>query len=120
MLVADDNVDTATSLAMLLKASGHMVQMAHDGMAAIQGALEFLPDAVLLDIGLPELNGFEVAKPLRLEATFAPVVLVALTGYGQETDRQTALRAGFDHHLVKPVAFDKLERVLASVVPRVS
>ncbi|MFT6082001.1 MAG: two-component system CheB/CheR fusion protein, partial [Planctomycetota bacterium] len=115
VLAVDDNVDTVTSLSMLLKVSGHSVRIAYDGLAAIKVALEFLPEVVLLDIGLPGLNGFEVAKRLRAEPTLANVVLVALTGYGQEADRQEALKAGFDHHMVKPASFGSLAKILAGV-----
>jgi CheY-like chemotaxis protein len=95
--------------------SGHSVRTAHDGLAAIEVALEFVPDVVLLDIGLPELNGLEVAVRLRKEPALAHVALVALTGYGQETDRQKALQAGFDHHMVKPASYDKMTEILVRV-----
>jgi CheY-like chemotaxis protein len=118
VLVVDDSADTVLSFSMLLKASGHDVRTAFDGPMAVQAALEYLPDVVLLDIGLPELNGYEVASRLRLEPTLANTVLVALTGYGQAADRQKALQAGFHHHLVKPADFGKLERILASASAR--
>ncbi|HEX5050237.1 MAG TPA: chemotaxis protein CheB [Planctomycetota bacterium] len=117
MLVVDDNVDAVTSLAMLLSASGHSVRTAQDGLAAIEVALEFHPDVVMLDIGLPELDGFEVARRLRLEPALEHVVLIALTGYGREQDRQATQHAGFDHHLVKPAEFRRLQEILASVEP---
>jgi CheY-like chemotaxis protein len=117
VLAVDDNVDTVTTMSMLLTAYGHCVRTAHDGRAAIQVALEFLPDVVLLDIGLPELNGFEVAERLRQEPTLAHVVLVAMTGYGKDSDRHRAMQAGFDHHMVKPVSFDEMAKLLASVGP---
>jgi two-component system, chemotaxis family, CheB/CheR fusion protein len=118
VLAVDDNVDTVTSLSRVLTVWGHSVRTAHDGPAAIREALEFLPDVVLLDIGLPELNGFEVAQRLRAEPTLGHVVLVAMTGYGQASDRQKAMQAGFDHHMVKPASFDDLAEILANVAPK--
>ncbi len=105
-------------LSTLLKASGHDVRTAFDGPTAVHAALEHLPDVVLLDIGLPDLNGYEVAARLRRKPTLLNVVLVALTDYGQEADRQEALQAGFDHHLVKPTDFGRLERSLAGASAR--
>ena len=118
VLMVDDNVDTVLSFSILLRAAGHEVRTAHDGPAAIQVALEYQPDVVLLDIGLPGLNGYEVAKRIRQEHTLKNVVLVALTGYGQNSDRQTALEAGFDHHLVKPARLAQLKQILATVTPK--
>ncbi len=118
VLVVDDNVDTVLSFSMLLRASGHDVHTAHDGMEAVEAALEYKPDVVLLDIGLPVLNGYEVARRIRLEPTLKYVVLIALTGYGQEADRQTALQAGFDHHLVKPARLEQLQKILSTVAIR--
>ena len=115
VLVVDDNVDTVLSFSMLLKASGHEVRTAHDGPTAVQVALDYQPDVVLLDIGLPGLNGYQVAKRIRQEPNLKNVVLVALTGYGQEADRQTALEAGFNHHLVKPARLEQLQKILATV-----
>ena len=115
VLVVDDNVDTAGSLAMLLEASGHEVRTAHDGPTALEAALNYRPNVVLLDLGLPGLNGFEVAKRLRQQPLFQNVLLVAMTGYGQEADRQRSLDAGFNHHLVKPADFGKVQEILATV-----
>ncbi len=115
ILVVDDNVDTVLSFSMLLRASGHDVQTAHDGLKAVQAAIEYRPDIVLLDIGLPGLNGYEVAKQLRALPDWKHVVLVALTGYGQDSDRQTSSAAGFTHHLVKPARFEELQKILATV-----
>jgi CheY-like chemotaxis protein len=114
VLVVDDNVDTVESLAMLLM-EGHEVRTAHDGLKGLEAALEYRPDVVLLDIGLPGLNGYEVAKRIRLHPALKNVVLVAMTGYGQETDRQRSQEAGFDHHLVKPARFEQVQKILASV-----
>ena len=115
VLVVDDNVDAAESLAMLLTLSGHDARLAHDGPSALKAALEFRPDLALLDIGLPGLSGFEVAEQIRREPTLALIVLVALTGYGLESDRQRSRAAGFDHHLVKPADFDEVQKILGSV-----
>jgi CheY-like chemotaxis protein len=120
VLVVDDNVDMVLSFSMLLKASGHDVQTAHDGPTAMQAALDYRPDVVLLDIGLPGLNGYEVAKRIRQNPVLKNAVLVAMTGYGQETDRQCSQEAGFDHHLVKPADFGKLQQILATVSEQVT
>ena len=100
---------------MLLKASGNDVRTAHNGPTALQAALDYRPDVVLLDIGLASLNGYEVAKRIRQHPVLKNVVLVALTGYGLDSDRQTSLQAGFNHHLVKPARFEQLEQILATV-----
>ena len=115
VLVVDDNQDAVLSFAMLLKASGHDVRTAHDGPAAVQAALDYRPSVVLLDIGLPGLNGYEVAKRIRQHPVLKNVVLVALTGYGRDSDRQTSLQAGFNHHLVKPARLEQLQQILATV-----
>ena len=115
VLVVDDNVDLAQSLAILLKAAGHDVRIAYDGPTALEAALDYRPDMVLLDIGLPGLTGYEVAKRMRQQAVLGNVVLVAMTGYGQETDRQRSQEAGFDHHLVKPADFGEVQKILATV-----
>jgi PAS domain S-box-containing protein len=115
VLVVDDNIDTAETLGMLLTASGHEVRLAHDGLAALDVALSFRPSVILLDIGLPELDGYEVARRLRQQPTLGNVVLVAITGYGHEADRKRSQAAGFDHHLVKPVEYPTIERILKTV-----
>ncbi len=98
---------------MLLQATGHDVRTAHDGPTALNAALEYVPDVVFLDIGLPLMNGYEVAKRIRQHPDMKSVVLVALTGYGQDTDRLASLQAGFDHHLVKPAQLEQLQQILA-------
>ncbi|MBC7900107.1 MAG: PAS domain S-box protein [Saprospiraceae bacterium] len=103
ILVVDDNLDSAESLAMLLKLSGHEVQMAHDGLEAIKAAAEFLPEVILLDIGLPKLNGYEAAREIRQQKWGESITLIALTGWGQDEDRQRSKDAGFNSHMVKPV-----------------
>ena len=111
LLIVDDNVDSARTLAMLLELSGHEVRVAHSGAAALQAVAERRFDAVLLDIGMPEMNGYEVAQRLRTEQKFNGR-LIALTGYGRDYDREVAHCAGFDHHLVKPVDYSMLEQIL--------
>jgi len=108
ILVVDDNIDTALSVATLLKLAGHEVSLAHDGLAAIDAANTTRPEIVLLDIGLPGLDGYAVARTLRDNPELAGAKLIAVSGYGQPEDRRRAHEAGFDEHLVKPVAFDKL------------
>jgi PAS domain S-box-containing protein len=115
VLVVDDNVDTVTTLALLVQESGHDVRTAYDGSAVLEAALDYRPNVVLLDIGLPGLNGFEVAKQLRRQPGLQNAVLVAMTGYGRESDRQSSQEAGFDHHLVKPGDFGKVLQILATV-----
>ena len=115
ILVVDDNVDAATALEMLLRASGHLVQVAHTGPTGLAAALDFRPDVVLLDIGLPELDGWKVAKRIRQQSILRNIVLVAMTGYGLNTDRRRSQKAGFEHHLVKPVDFAELRQILAAV-----
>ena len=114
VLVVDDNVDAAKLMAMLVKAAGHDTQTAHDGPTAVQAALDYRPDVMLLDIGLPKMNGYEVAKRIRKEPVLEHVVLVAMTGYGQEDDRKRSLEAGFNHHLVKPGDFKDVRAILAA------
>jgi CheY-like chemotaxis protein len=113
VLIVDDNVDGAESLGLMLQMAGHEVSIVHDGLAAVETALAFRPDVVLLDIGLPGMNGYEVARRLREQPELAGTLLVALTGYGQEEDRQRCREAGIHHHLVKPVDPPVLTRLLA-------
>ena len=112
MLVVDDNADAAQTLRMLLEDSGHDVRTADDGPTALAIAPVFRPNVVLLDIGLPGIDGFEVAKQLRQQPGLSSVMLVAMTGYGQLSDKQRSQEAGFDHHLVKPVSFRKVLQIL--------
>jgi signal transduction histidine kinase len=113
ILVVDDNRDAAESLGLLLELRGHEVRLAYDGYTALASARATTPDVVFLDIGLPGMNGYEVARQLRREPALREIVLVAQTGWGQAGDRQRALDAGFDHHLVKPIAPEDMERVLS-------
>jgi signal transduction histidine kinase/integral membrane sensor domain MASE1/ActR/RegA family two-component response regulator len=118
VLIVEDNVDSADSLAHLLRRRGHETHIARDGNQGLASARALRPDVVLLDIGLPGLDGFEVARHLREEADAEGLLLVALSGYGQESDRRRAREAGFDHHLVKPVDLEALGAVLALARPR--
>lgn len=102
VLIADANVDAADSLALLLQLCGHEVATARSGPDALTLARDFHPEAVFLSIQLTGLNGYEVCRRLRAEANDAAVLLVALTGYGQDDDRRACREAGFDHHLIKP------------------
>jgi two-component system CheB/CheR fusion protein len=113
VLVVDDNHDTADSLAVLLKVGGHQVRTAHDGPAALEEAASFRPEVVLLDIGLPRMDGYEVARRLREEVGLRGALLVAVTGYGQEEDRRRAEEAGFQVHLVKPADPGAVQALLA-------
>jgi two-component system CheB/CheR fusion protein len=119
ILVVEDNVDAAETLRDLLRLSGHTVEIAHDGPAGIAGAAAFRPDLVLCDVGLPGMNGYEVARTIRATASGRTTTLVALTGYGSEDDRRRAFEAGFDGHLVKPVSAEQLQSVLLDL-PRAS
>jgi signal transduction histidine kinase/ActR/RegA family two-component response regulator len=114
VLVVDDNVDAAVTLSMVLEAAGHRTQVEHDAHAALERARRTAPQVCLLDIGLPEMDGKELARRLRADPATAGAVLVAITGYGQESDRQQIMAAGFDHHLVKPVDMLQLEAILAA------
>lgn len=118
ILVVDDNVDAAQSLAMLLEISGHRVHTAYDGHAALEAAQEHRPDVAFLDIGLPKLDGYEVARRLRREPTLADMALIAMTGFGQATDRERSSDAGFDKHLLKPVDLQTVELTLQEVSER--
>jgi PAS domain S-box-containing protein len=113
ILVADDNQDAAHTLAMLLRLAGHEVRTAHGGEAALTLASTFAPEIALLDIGMPDLNGYEVAKRLRRTDCGADLRLIALTGWGQDEDKRRARDAGFDHHLTKPVDPQQLDALLA-------
>jgi two-component system CheB/CheR fusion protein len=112
VLVVDDNRDAAETLAMLLRAWGHEPHTVHDGPSVLDATRNFRPDVVLLDIGLPGLDGYEVARRLRQDPSLRNIKLIALTGYGQEEDRRRAELAGFDRHLVKPVSPEALADVL--------
>ena len=121
ILVVDDNVDAAESLSRILRLQEHEVLVAHDGLAALAAAQQMNPDVVLLDIGLPKLDGLEVARRLRERAAGPRPLLVAMTGFGQAEDRARTAAAGFDHHLTKPVdpqLLHSLMRTARSAGPR--
>jgi PAS domain S-box-containing protein len=117
ILVVDDNRDAADTLSALLMIAGHEVHTAYDGVQGVESALRLQPDVVFMDIGMPRLNGYEAARQLRQDARTRDILLVAVTGYGQEADRQRAREAGFDEHLVKPATGDDVARVLAKNRP---
>jgi two-component system CheB/CheR fusion protein len=114
VLVVDDNVDAAKSIAMILTLSGYDVRCVHDGPSALQAAHAYRPDVVVLDIGLPGMNGYEVAQHLRATPDFKRTPLVAVTGYGQDDDRRRSKEVGFDHHLTKPVDPNALQDFVAT------
>jgi CheY-like chemotaxis protein len=113
VLVVDDNEDAAQSTAELLRLFGHEVFIAHEGTSALAERARLKPDVVLLDISLPDIDGYEVARRMRGEAEQTSMVLVAMTGWGNEEDKQRANDAGFDQHWVKPVSIDKLKDIAA-------
>lgn len=115
ILVVDDNKDSADSLRMLLRLKGNEIRTAHDGLEAVEVAERFHPELVLLDIGLPKLNGYEVARHIRQQPWGRNVILAALTGWGQDEDRRRSQEAGFNFHIVKPVDLAALERLLAGL-----
>ena len=114
VLVVDDHADGATSMCRLLRALGHDAREASDGLAGVEAAAEFRPHAVLVDIGMPKLDGYDVARALRAEPWGKNMLIVAVTGWGQASDKQRAMEAGFDHHLTKPVVIKDLTRVLSN------
>lgn len=115
VLVVDDNVDNAESLANLLQMMGYETQTANDGVQAVEAAQDYLPSAVFLDIGLPEMNGLEAARLIRKQLTGKDMLLVALSGWGQEEDLRKSKEAGFDYHFVKPVGIETLTELLSRV-----
>ena len=115
ILVVDDNHDSALSLAMMLSIMGHDTRTAHDGESAVEAAESFLPEVVLLDIGLPKLNGYEVAQRIREQPWGSSMFLIAVTGWGQEEDRQRSSEVGLNVHMVKPVEPAVLEKLLADL-----
>jgi len=113
ILIVDDNVDSAESLSLWLNLEGYDVKVVHEGLAALEATRVFKPEVILLDIGLPDIDGYEVAERLRRELGLDGVRLIALTGYGQDEDRQRCYDAGFDEHLIKPVDPATLETLLS-------
>jgi CheY-like chemotaxis protein len=117
VLVADDNRDSAQTLAMVLDVMGHETRLANDGLQAVAIAAEFEPDIVLLDIGMPKLNGYEACRQIRAQPWARDVVMVAVTGWGHDEDRRRSKSAGFDLHLVKPLDPVEVERMMRDLQP---
>jgi CheY-like chemotaxis protein len=115
VLVIDDNVEVAQTVGWMLEEIGHQYHLVHDGRQALQAARAFRPDAILLDIGLPVMDGYAVCRAFRQDDLFKDALIIAQTGWGQQRDKSLASEAGFDHHLVKPVAYDDLESILAKI-----
>jgi CheY-like chemotaxis protein len=115
VLVVDDNIASAKTTLWLLELIGHHASAAHDGIAALEKAREIKPDVVLLDIGLPGMNGYEVCRELRKDPDFRNTVMIAQTGWGQERDRQQAREAGFNHHLIKPVNMESFSKLMREI-----
>lgn len=118
ILVVDDNTDGAQSLALMLEIMGNEIQTAHDGLEAVSAAQAFRPDVILMDIGMPKMNGFDACRAIRAEAWGQDIIMVAQTGWGQEEDKQKARQAGFDLHMTKPVDPTELDRMMLDVVWR--
>lgn len=114
VLVADDNADAGESLAMLLRLDGHEVELARNGRDALALFESMRPEFAILDIGMPGLNGYEVARRIRAQTASTGVTLIALTGWGQDADKARAAQAGFDHHFTKPVEPTELARLIAN------
>ncbi len=117
ILVADDNKDAADSLSMLLLVMGNDVRTASDGQEALEIASEFRPDVILLDIGMPRLNGYDTCHRIREQPWGKNILIVAVTGWGQQEDRRRSTEVRFDHHMVKPVAPAELEKLLRFASP---
>ena len=115
ILVVDDNHDSASSLSLMLKIMGNETKSVHDGLAAVQAAEEFQPEIILLDIGLPKLNGYDACRAMREKPWSQGMVIIALTGWGQDEDRRRSAEAGFDHHLVKPVEMATLQKLFSEL-----
>lgn len=112
ILIVDDNVDAANTVAEILRMLGNEVMTAHDGLGAVSAAANMVPDVIILDIGLPGIDGYEAARRIRArESKDRAAVLIALTGWGQEDDKQRAYQTGFDHHWVKPVSLEQLKKI---------
>jgi CheY-like chemotaxis protein/nitrogen-specific signal transduction histidine kinase len=115
VLIVEDNADAAESLALVLRTWGHEIEVAYDALAALEVAERLTPDVIISDVGLPGMNGYDLARRLREHPTFGRAVLIALSGYARDDDKRQALAAGFDHHLVKPPDLDNLAELLGRV-----
>ncbi len=115
ILIVDDNIDILMSMEILLDVMGYIVETESNGLEAIETARTFYPDLILMDIGMPQLNGYAVAKEIRKQSWGEKIFIVALTGWGQEQDKQDAKEAGFDFHITKPIKMDRLEKLLADL-----
>ena len=115
VLVVDDNEDTAETVAIILRHAGHDVRLAHSGQAALETAIAFHPEAVILDLGLPGMDGYEVARRIRETPSLGGVRLIAVSGYAQEGDRRRSKEAGVDVHLAKPVEPVRIQQILAGL-----
>jgi CheY-like chemotaxis protein len=115
VLIVDDNVDVAQTIGWMMETLGHDYRMVHEGKLAVQTAQDYRPDAILLDIGMPGMDGYAVCRALREQPLFDDTVIIAQTGWGHTQARATPGESGFNHHLVKPVAMDRLEELLADV-----
>jgi CheY-like chemotaxis protein len=115
VLVVDDNVDSAETIGFVLSRMGHQTRTVYDGAGAIEAADDFRPDVILLDIGLPGMNGHEVAREIRQTPWGGTTTIVAVSGWGEETDKQQSRAAGFDHHVVKPLDYEGVKRLLTTV-----
>ena len=111
--MVDDNVDAADALGVLLQQLGHEVRVAYDGTEALATVMEYRPEVVLLDIGMPVMDGYEVAQRIHLQSLSPSPVLIALTGYGQASDRERTRQAGFEYHVVKPVELVTLQQLFS-------
>lgn len=115
VLVVDDNVDSAETIGFVLQRMGHQIRTEYDGLRAIAAADAFRPDLILLDIGLPGMNGHEVAREIRQTPWGGTTTIIAVSGWGEEADRQQSRAAGFDHHVVKPLDYDAVKRLMNTV-----
>ena len=115
VLIVDDNVDVAQTMGWMLETIGHDYRMVHESKLAVQTAQDYRPDAILLDIGMPGMDGYAVCRALREQTLFDDTVIIAQTGWGQTQARAAPGESGFNHHLVKPVTMDRLEELLADI-----
>ena len=118
ILVVDDNIPSANTMGWMMETIGHSVILSHDGQDALQKARHEKPDVILMDIGLPEMNGYDVARALREEKDLSHITLIAQTGWGRKRDKERAQDAGFDHHLIKPLNYDELTHLLSGISPQ--